>query len=299
MTASSVSGNSVFLVHGRDLAIRNAVARLLEDHGLSVIDWEGAIALTGRAAPHAREVLEAALRMVKAVIILFTGDDEARLRSHYCRTEEFDIEGTLAPQPRANVIFEAGLAFAMFPTQTIVLQVGRLRPLSDLAGVQFVPLDESDASRRSLLNRLRVAGCRIGQPSTTENHDLPSSRDGLPEPTPSSSDSIALLRRARSFFFGARFGPALDIAERARIGEDLVVSVRSPFSDGDYRLLHWTPGSSRPQSIQLKYPDKPGDPLSMALPVTGPPGIHIIDLLSERNGTAQVVARTQCIVDEP
>src|SRR5262245_29069097 len=102
--------------------------------------------MTKNPSPHAREVLDAALRHAGAVVVLLTGDDEARLRSELCREDERESEGVFRLQPRPNVLFEAGLALASFPRATVLVQLGRLRSVSDIAGIQYVPLDESPAS---------------------------------------------------------------------------------------------------------------------------------------------------------
>jgi hypothetical protein len=293
---------AVFLVHGRDLDVRGGVVRFLTDLGLRVVGWEEAIALTGRPAPHAREVLEAALRNVSAIVVLFTGDDEARLRSPFCRLEELDVEGTLAPQPRPNVLFEAGLAFALFPQRTVVLQVGRLRPLSDLAGIQFIPLDESAASRRSFVNRLRIAGCQVRTPPAgMAEHGLPGSSAGLPAMVQGrASESVALLRRVHSFFFGPQFGGALELAERARVGDELVLSLRLASEVDDYRAVHWLPGSATPALLPLDRSQASDRVRQISIKMTGPAGVHVVDLRARdrQSHEVQVVARARCIVEE-
>jgi predicted nucleotide-binding protein len=113
------SRDKAFIVYGRDHDARAALKRALEGMGLEVLDWERAIVATGKGSPHASEVLQAAMRSVKAVVVLMTGDTEARLLRRFCTQEELDTEGIMRPQARQNVIFEAGLAFALFPNSTI------------------------------------------------------------------------------------------------------------------------------------------------------------------------------------
>src|SRR5258708_6206961 len=112
----------VFVVYGRDREAHSRLTAILKSLGIEVLDWEGAIELSGKPAPYAKEVLQAAMRNVDAVVILMSGDEEARLRPDLCSDYELVSEGALQPQARPNVIFEAGLAFALFPNKTILVQ---------------------------------------------------------------------------------------------------------------------------------------------------------------------------------
>ena len=74
----------VFLVYGRNREAHTALRCLLVSMGLEIVDWEAALARTGKAAPHAKEVLETAMLAVGAVVVLMSGDEEARLRKESC-----------------------------------------------------------------------------------------------------------------------------------------------------------------------------------------------------------------------
>ncbi len=70
------------------------------------------------------------------MVALFTGDDEAHLRAALLGPDE--EQETLTPQPRPNVLFEAGMAFGLHPDRVVLVEVGRLRGLSDLTGRHVV-----------------------------------------------------------------------------------------------------------------------------------------------------------------
>jgi predicted nucleotide-binding protein len=70
-------------------------------------------------------------------------------------------ERKLTGQPRQNVLFEAGMAFGRHPDNTILVEVGKLRPISDLVGRHVVRLTDSIASRHQLLVKLRAVGCSV------------------------------------------------------------------------------------------------------------------------------------------
>lgn len=144
--------NKVFIVHGRNLNARNEIRKFLTCLKLEPIDWTQASALTGKGAPTTLEIVKAGIDAAQSTVVLMTGDDLAQLRPEYGQE-------TLTPQPRPNVIFEAGWALAIGgPQRTILLKFGALRDFSDLSGLSFVELDNSQEQREALVQRLRNAG---------------------------------------------------------------------------------------------------------------------------------------------
>jgi predicted nucleotide-binding protein len=154
-------GKSVFVVHGRDEALRRSLFAFLRAIGLNPIEWRKAIALTKKPSPYIGEILEAAFQHAVAVVVLFSPDDEARLRSKFIKPIDGPHERELTPQPRPNVLFEAGMAFGRNPDRTVLVQVGDTRPFSDLAGRHVVHLSGSPESRQELATKLDSAGCSI------------------------------------------------------------------------------------------------------------------------------------------
>lgn len=91
----------VMVVHGRNLAARNAVFAFLSALGLLPVDWEEAVALTGKGSPHNLEAVRAAMAAAQAVVVLLTAEDEARLlpglASDHDGPEEREPRGRPAP----------------------------------------------------------------------------------------------------------------------------------------------------------------------------------------------------------
>jgi len=116
---------------------------------------------TGKGAPYIGEILETAFSIAKAVIILMTPDDEARLQEPYRKPQDPDYERQLTPQVRQNVLFEAGMAMSKFPERTILIQLGKLRPFSDITGRHTIQLNSTIEKRQDLAQRLEKAGCKI------------------------------------------------------------------------------------------------------------------------------------------
>lgn len=160
---SSVQDHSsnVFVVYGRNVIAKREMYAFLRAIGLSVVEWERAVALTKSGSPFVGEILDAAFRISNAVIVLLTGDDEARLRHEYCAVNEAEYEKDLTPQPRQNTLFEAGMAFGLQPRRTILVEIGILRPFSDVSGRYSIRLDNTAAKRNELAQRLKSIGCPV------------------------------------------------------------------------------------------------------------------------------------------
>jgi len=95
------------------------------------------------------------------VVVLLSPDDEGRLRDEFQRSDDPLYEKELTPQPRQNVVFEAGLAFGYKPERTILVKVGDVRPFSDIYGRHEVRLTNDARRRKELANRLSSIGCAV------------------------------------------------------------------------------------------------------------------------------------------
>jgi predicted nucleotide-binding protein len=152
-----VDRRKVFVVHGRNLKARDALFAFLRSLDLSPVEWEEAVSWTGETAPYIGEVLRVALPKVCAVVVILSGDDEAKLRQQFGSTSE-----TLIPQPRPNVFFEAGMAIALRLETTIFVQIGLASGFSDIAGRHLIRIDESDHQAiAALRGRLIECGCNV------------------------------------------------------------------------------------------------------------------------------------------
>jgi predicted nucleotide-binding protein len=162
-TNTDINSKKVFVVHGRDKERINTITSFLNEVELSFMSWEEAVKCTNKASPVISEIISVALTRVQAVIVLFTGDDEVKLKDQFCKSDDSEEERKLTSQSRPNVIFEAGLSFGLNPNRTIFVQIGEHKNFSDLSGVHFVKFDNSDDSRKTLSNRLKIAGCILNE----------------------------------------------------------------------------------------------------------------------------------------
>jgi len=153
--------NQVFVVHGRDQAAKDAMFAFLRAIGVKPIEWNSALAMSKKAAPFIREILDAAFASARAIVVLLTPDDFAQLRADLLTPKDKPYERTLTGQARPNVLFEAGMAFVTHPGQTVLVQLGTLREFSDVAGRHVVHMTNEFEKRQELATKLKNAGCDV------------------------------------------------------------------------------------------------------------------------------------------
>ena len=156
----------VFVVHGRNLAARDALFDFLRAIDLRPLEWSEAVQSTGRASPYIGDILNAAFSKAHAVVVLMTPDDEAQLREPLRGDNDPTHETELTGQARPNVLFEAGMAMGRNENRTILVELDTLRPFSDIGGRHVIRLDNSTQRRQDLAKRLQAAGCPVNLDGT-------------------------------------------------------------------------------------------------------------------------------------
>jgi predicted nucleotide-binding protein len=163
----------VFVVYGRNEVARRALFSFLRSISLNPQEWTEWVHETGLPSPYTGDVLKTGFQEAQAFVVLMTPDDEAHLREALRGKDEESFETELTPQPRPNVMYEAGMAMGVDERRTILVQVGRLRPMSDILGRHVIRLDDSPQKRKALAQRLQLAGCPaklIGEDWITEGN---------------------------------------------------------------------------------------------------------------------------------
>ena len=183
------NARDVFVIHGRNAEARNALFDFLRAIDLHPLEWSEAVQGTGKASPYIGEILDSAFSRAHAVVALFTPDDEARIREPYRRANEPTEETRLRGQARPNVLFESGMALARHENRTVLVELGDLRPFSDVAGRHAIRIDNSSGWRQDLAQRLETAGCpvnRMGNDWLTAGdfNNLLAELSSLPPPSP-------------------------------------------------------------------------------------------------------------------
>jgi len=151
----TINNNSIFVVHGRDIQLNTDIFAFLRAIGLNPLEWSQAIKSAKGANPHVDDVIYGAMEKVWGVLVMFSPDEEARLKRKFCSPlDKKKGLNKLDGQARPNVIFEAGLALGAHSKKTLLVQVGSVRDISDIAGKHLVHLSNSAASRKELVQRL-------------------------------------------------------------------------------------------------------------------------------------------------
>ena len=189
---------NVFVVHGRNQAARDAMFAFLRAIDLHPMEWSEARHLTGKASPYIGEILDSAFSHARAVVVLFTPDDEARLRTQLQGENEPPFEVELTGQARPNVLFEAGIAMGRDQNRTVLVELGSLRPFSDIGGRHTVRLDNSTTQRHELARRLESAGCSVNRDGVDwyAAGDFEASLEALRPSSAEATDDLEELPRA-------------------------------------------------------------------------------------------------------
>jgi len=154
--------HNVVVVYGRDEAVRNSIFQFLRALKLNPIEWSEAVRATGHGSPYVGQVLDSLFALAQAIVVLFTPDESAQLKD-VLRSPEDD---ETLNQPRPNVLIESGMALAKDEAHTILVQVGRIRAISDLSGRHVIRLSNSAQKRVELAQRLETAGCQVSMTGT-------------------------------------------------------------------------------------------------------------------------------------
>jgi Predicted nucleotide-binding protein containing TIR-like domain len=223
----------VFVVHGRNGAARAAMFAFLRAIGLDPIEWSEAVKMTGEGSPYIGQVLDTAFDAAQAIVVLLTPDDVAYLRTEYSSGED-DPEIEPLAQARPNVLFEAGMAMGRDAKRTVLVEFGKLRPFSDVAGRHAVRIDGSVSKRKDLAQRLKSTGCAV----KLDGDDWLTAGDFTPPPPPGGGlplgKRVPRVGQSRGVRLDARFhersnGGRLEIINQ---GSEAIYDLNIEFPEG-------------------------------------------------------------------
>lgn len=158
----------VFIVHGRNEQVTRELKGVLRALGLTPLDFAQALRRTKKGSPYIGEALDAVLTKDAPVVVLLTPDDQAQLDPALWKPGDPAREKKLTGQARPNVLFEAGMAFGRSPDTTVLVEVGKVKSFTDVAGRHVVRLDNRTASRVELATKLESAGCAVDRTADEE-----------------------------------------------------------------------------------------------------------------------------------
>jgi predicted nucleotide-binding protein len=154
------------VVHGRNEPLRKDLFSFLRSLALQPLEWRKAIEAAGKGSPHISEIIDAAFNEAVAVVVLLSPDDQVRLSEQFQRPGDPPYEKELVGQARPNVLFEAGMAFGRNPNSTVLIQVGDVKPFSDVGGRHVTRLANDPESRSEVVTKLKNAGCAVDDGGT-------------------------------------------------------------------------------------------------------------------------------------
>jgi predicted nucleotide-binding protein len=149
----------VFVVHGRDTDLTRNFFDLLRSVNLWPLDWETLVKATCSTAPYLGQVVVTAPHLAQATLVLLTPDDLVELHSDLYLDHDSPQERARDGQARPSVLMELGMALMAYQDRTVVVEIGQMRPIADLAGVNTIRFDGSATAVRKVLGRLEQAGC--------------------------------------------------------------------------------------------------------------------------------------------
>lgn len=159
--AGAEATRRVFVVHGRDGELATSFFDLLYAVGLEPLEWERLVRPMGTTTPYLGDVVRTAPRLAQATLVLLSPDDIVELHPDLVQDNDHAHERVRSGQARPNVLFELGLAFMAYPERTIIVEVGLMRPIADLAGLNVIRFDGSAIAVKKILDRLDLAGCPV------------------------------------------------------------------------------------------------------------------------------------------
>lgn len=155
--------NTVFVVHGRDENLRDSTYQFLGALGLQPREWGHALraARRGGGNPFINDAVVAIMEQAQAIVVLLSPDDQGMLRPQFVQKNERASEGKLRGQARANVVFETGIAIGAHHRKTLIVQVGDVKPFTDISGMHIVRVSNTSTARHNFANRLEDIGCKV------------------------------------------------------------------------------------------------------------------------------------------
>jgi predicted nucleotide-binding protein len=157
----------VFVVHGRDDRLVRSFFDLLTSVGLRPVEWETLVRASGSTSPVLGQLVAAAPHLAQATLVLLSPDDVVALHSDLYGANDSPAERARGGQARPNVLFELGLAMMAYPERTVVVEIGQMRPIADLAGLNTIHFDGSGVAIKKVLDRLTQAECPVDYSGAT------------------------------------------------------------------------------------------------------------------------------------
>lgn len=162
---ATIGGNNminrrVFIVHGRDVYIKNKMIDFLREVDIKPIFWDEALKECGNPNAYTLDIIKKGFELAQAVIIILTPDENASLKQNLVGIYDEEVE-KIRSQSRPNVLIEMGIAIGLYENRTILVKFGNAYIPSDFSGKNYIKFDGSIDSKKSLVNALKISGCQV------------------------------------------------------------------------------------------------------------------------------------------
>lgn len=181
---------TIYEQHTTHIGNITTIQQFFEEVGLTTFQRKNVVELAWKersfvekelmeATPFIGDELTITFKYAQAVIVFLTGEERVRLCKEFWRKDDGRFEKIFCLQPSQEQIFEAGYAFGTFPRRTILVQIGDVRPFSDIAGMHILRFAGTNEDYNLLRARLSLAGCILKDMTFS-----PEERDEDEYPTP-------------------------------------------------------------------------------------------------------------------
>lgn len=160
-TSEDEKSKQVLVIWGHDEAAGIEMFQFLSGANLSLVKWSQVEARVEKNDPSIDEILHAAFDTAQAVIVVFTSDYLAKLKS-VPADQDVSVKGkNLHFHPKLDLLFIAGMAFNMDQERTILVALGNMRFSHTLLERHIIYLTNDEKDRRKLMTKLQRAHCKI------------------------------------------------------------------------------------------------------------------------------------------
>lgn len=150
---------TVYVVYGKETEEIREIRDFLRKRGLRLLRKEDGVKPNGEVTPFIGDAINNAFELAQAVIVLLTEDEKVQLCKDFQDADDEEFEKIFYAQPTQEQIFEAGYAFGASPKRTILVQIGQVRPFSDIVGRYVLHFTGTEEDYTLLRARLKLAGC--------------------------------------------------------------------------------------------------------------------------------------------
>ncbi len=114
--------------------MRNTFFSFFHALDLRLRNFEQLVNVSGGTSPNIIDMVRRAPEIAQAIVVLMTPDDTVALHPDSRVIGILTSRPGVGGQARPNVLVELGMTLMAYPQRTIIVEMGFLRPVSDLSG---------------------------------------------------------------------------------------------------------------------------------------------------------------------